>query len=57
MKICNKHSEEEKVGFFLQKLQKYMLVAHTYQVEKLIREIKQCWSDLDELGNILELVQ
>ena len=50
MKICNKHSDEEKVGFFLQKLQKYMLVAHTYQIENLIREIKQWWPDLDELG-------
>ena len=29
-------SEEEKVEFILQQWQRYMLIAHQYQVEKLI---------------------
>ena len=31
-----RHSEQEKVEFILQKWQRYMLVAHKYQLEKLI---------------------
>ena len=51
------HSEEEKVEFVLQQWQKFTLVAHKYQIEKLIDQVKECWPDLDEVGRVLELVQ
>ena len=34
-----------------------MLIAHQYQLEGLIRSIRQCWPDLEEVGKIMELVQ
>ena len=57
MEKSSKHSNDEKVEFILNELQGYMLVAHRYQAEKLIRELKGSWPDLDGVGRVLELVQ
>ena len=57
MEKSSKHSDDEKVEFLLNQLQRYMLVAHRYQVEKLIQELKGSWPDLDGVGRVLELVQ
>ena len=36
MQKQDRHSEQEKVEFILHKWQRYMLVAHKHQLEKLI---------------------
>ena len=56
MRMSSRQNEEEKVEFFLQKLRGHMLIAHKYQVEKLMREVQKYWPGLDEMGRILELV-
>ena len=57
MQMHKIYSEEEKVELFLQKLQRHMLAAHKYQVEKLIHEVLKYWPDLSEAGRIQELVR